>query len=76
LEKLPLEWNTSTNNWTFIYKHETTSDKYYINIVKMMNMLTINAMIIEVIFFFFFLAYFWFYKIFKYLMFNIKLKWL
>jgi len=47
LEKLPLEWNTSTNNWTFIYKHETTSDKYYINIVKMMNMLTINAMIIE-----------------------------
>jgi len=47
LEKLPPEWNENSNNWTFIYQHETTSDKYYINMVKMMNMLTINAMICE-----------------------------
>jgi len=47
LEKLPVEWNTNPSNWTFIYQHETTSDKYYINMVKMMNMLTVNAMILE-----------------------------
>jgi len=47
LEKLPVEWNASPNNWTFIYQHKATSDKYYINMVKMMNMLTVNAMICE-----------------------------
>jgi len=48
LEKIPNEWNSTPNNWTFIYQHDATSDKYYINMVKMMNMLTINAMICEV----------------------------
>jgi len=47
LEKLPIEWNNTPNNWTFIYQHDTTNNKYYINIVKMMNMLTINSLILE-----------------------------
>jgi len=47
LEKLPLEWNNIPNKWTFIYQHDKTDDKYYISIVKMMNILTINAMILE-----------------------------
>jgi len=47
LEKIPTEWNNTPNNWTFIYQHEATNNKYYINLVKMMNILTINAMICE-----------------------------
>ncbi|ORX58602.1 hypothetical protein BCR36DRAFT_366821 [Piromyces finnis] len=45
IEKLPLEWNALPNNWVFIYQYKDTVEKYYINIVKMMNTLTVNAMV-------------------------------